>query len=221
MTNAIQRCTPRRPTAAAGKILPVLLSVIVAALLGVIVARQWLTPEAEFLAASIYPEARPIQGFELVDANGRAFTEADLGGRITLVFFGFTNCPDICPDTLEVLAEARSKLKTMRVEPLPQVVFVSVDPQRDGGTTMQDYVAFFDPEFRAVTGSDDQLAGLAGQLGAMYRRQSADESGFYTVDHSGMVVIIDSKRRMYGRFPPGSDADSIAADLFRLIRAGV
>lgn len=208
-----------------GKGVPGLLLVLAvaigAALVGVIIARQWFGPQAEYLAASIYPEARPLTAFELVDGEGRAFTEAELGGRITLVFFGFTNCPDICPDTLQVLAEAFAKLDTMRVEPMPQVLFVSVDPERDGGTTMQEYAAFFDSRFKALTGNDEQLQGLTRQLGAMYVRQAPDESGFYTVDHSGMVVIVDSEGNMFGRFRLGSDADSIAADLFRLVRAGV
>jgi protein SCO1/2 len=206
---------------ACGKVVPILLVAITAALVGVVLARQWLSPQAEYLAASIYPEARTVQAFELVDGDGQPFTEADLGGRIALVFLGFTNCPDICPDTLQVLAEAFAKLDTMRAEPMPQVLFISVDPERDGGTSMQEYAAFFDARFKALTGSDEQLQGLTRQLGAMYFRQAPDDSGFYTVDHSGMVVIIDSKGRMYGRFPQGSDADSIAADLFRLVRAGV
>jgi len=204
-----------------GKVLPLLLVALVAALVGVVLARQWLGPQAEYLAASIYPDARPVTDFELADGEGQRFSEADLGGRISLVFFGFTNCPDICPDTLQVLAQAFAKLDTMRVAPLPQLLFVSVDPERDGGTAMQDYAAFFDPRFKALTGSDEQLQVLTRQLGAMYFRQAPDESGFYTVDHSGMIVIIDSAGRMYGRFPQGSDADSIAADLFRLVRAGV
>ncbi len=206
---------------AGGKVLPILLVGLVFTLIGVVVARQWLGPQADYLAASIYPETRAITAFELVDGRGAAFTEEDLGGRISLLFFGFTNCPDICPDTLSVLAEALAKLDTMRVEPLPQVLFVSVDPERDGGTTMQDYAAFFDPRFKALTGTDPQLLGLTRQLGAMYVRQAPDEAGFYSVDHSGMIVIIDSAGRMLGRFRPGSDADSIAADLFQMVRAGV
>ena len=198
-----------------------LLVVVAATLVGVIAARQWLGPPAEYLAASIYPESRPLRDFQLTDADGQPFTEDRLRDRISLLFFGFTNCPDICPDTLSMLAEADAKLATMRAEPRPRVVFVSVDPDRDDGTAMRDYVRYFNPEFVAVTGNDDALAALTTQVGAMYFRDTPDASGFYTVDHSGMVVIVDSDGRMIGRFPLGSDADSIAADLFRMIRAGV
>lgn len=173
-----------------------------------------------FVAASIYPEQRPVSAFELRDADGRAFTEQALTGRISLLFFGFTHCPDICPDTLSVLDGALDQLETMRVEPLPQVVFVSVDPVRDDGSAMQTYVENFDPRFIAVTGEDEDLQPLTGQLGVLYARNAADAQGFYTVDHSGMVVIIDSQGRVLGRFRQGTDADAIAADLFKLVRLG-
>jgi len=218
--NAVLLRNPlRRP--AAGRVLIVALVAVAATLIGVIAARQWLGQPAEYLAASIYPEARSLRGIQLTDADGQPFTEERLQGRISLLFFGFTNCPDICPDTLAMLAEADAKLDAMRVETRPRVVFISVDPERDGAETMRDYVQYFNPEFIAVSGDDDALNALTSQVGAMYRRGAPDESGFYTVDHSGMVVIVDSDGRMIGRFPLGSDADSIAADLFRMIRAGL
>lgn len=206
------------PLASRGRALIVALLAVAAMLGALVVARGLLEDSAQLQAASIYPEARPIQPFELAGAGGEAFTEADLKGNMTLLFFGFTNCPDICPDTLSVLAQAMDKLETMRVEKRPEVVFVSVDPQRDAGGTMQDYVDYFDPGFRAVTGDDQALAGLTDQVGAMFVRYSPDENGYYSVDHSGMVVIIDARGRMIGRFTPSSSAESIAADLFALSR---
>ena len=202
-----------------GRALIIGLVAVAALLAGLIVARGLLEESVELQAASIYPEARTLAPFELEEATGSAFTEKDLQGRLSLLFFGFTNCPDICPDTLGVLARAMEKLETMRVDSMPRVVFVSVDPQRDAGNTMQDYVNYFDDRFEAVTGNDDALAALTGQVGAMFIRRSPDESGYYAVDHSGMIVIVDSRGRMIGRFPPASDADAIAADLFALIRA--
>jgi len=211
---------PPRATAGGG-VLAIVLVALAATLTGVIVARQFLSPAPEYLAASIYPEARRLKPFRLVDSRGAAFTEDALEGQITLLFFGFTNCPDICPDTLGVLARARAKLETMRVDKLPQVVFVSVDPERDRGAAMGEYARYFDPAFRAVTGDDEALTTLTGQVGATWIDGQPDAEGFYTVDHSGMIVIIDSTGRMIGRFPPGADAESIAADLFGMLRAGV
>lgn len=201
-----------------GRALIIALVTLIALLGGLIVARGMLEQSVELQAASIYPETRSLATFELKDATGALFTEQDLQGRLSLLFFGFTNCPDICPDTLGVLARAMETLETMRVDSMPQVVFISVDPERDGGQAMKDYVDYFDPRFRAVTGNDRALAELTGQVGAMFVRHSPDESGYYAVDHSGMVVIVDARGRMIGRFPPGSDGDAIAADLFALIR---
>jgi len=206
-------------TAQDGRALIIALVAVAALLAGLIIARGLLEESVELQVASIYPEARTLAPFELEDATGSAFTEDDLQGRLSLLFFGFTNCPDICPDTLGVLARSMEKLETMRVDSVPQVVFVSVDPQRDAGETMQDYVDYFDDRFRAVTGNDSALAALTGQVGAMFARHSPDESGYYAVDHSGMIVLVDPQGRMIGRFPPASDADAIAADLFALIRS--
>lgn len=213
------RTIPRRPVLHAGRALVIALAALAAMLGALIVARGLLEDSVELKAASIYPEARQIQPFELVGADGEAFTERDLRGRLTLLFFGFTNCPDICPDTLGVLAESMDKLEAMRVEEKPEVVFISVDPQRDAGPTMQEYVDYFDPAFKAITGDDEALGAITGQVGAMFVRHSPDESGYYAVDHSGMIVMIDDQGRMIGRFPPASSADDIAADLFALTRA--
>lgn len=202
-----------------GRALTIALVGLTALLVGLVVARGLLLESVELQAASIYPEARTLAPFELENAAGETFTEQDLQGRMSLLFFGFTNCPDICPDTLGVLARAMEKLDTMRVDAMPQVVFVSVDPKRDAGSNMRDYVNYFDDRFRAVTGSDEALAALTGQVGVMFIRHSPDESGYYAVDHSGMIVLVDPQGRMMGRFPPASDADAIAADLFALIRA--
>ncbi|MGK7296962.1 MAG: SCO family protein [Candidatus Wenzhouxiangella sp. M2_3B_020] len=208
------------PSRIAGRAIVVALVALAALLGGLIVAGGLLRDTAEFRAASIYPQPREIQPFELVAADGETFTAADLEGNLTLLFFGFTNCPDVCPDTLSVLARAMDKLETMRIDELPNVVFVSVDPERDAGEAMREYVAYFDPEFRAVTGDDEALHALTSQVGALYVRGEPDEEGYYPVDHSGMVVLIDSEGRMIGRFPPATDAESMAADLFRLSRSG-
>lgn len=211
--------TPTGGRAAGGRALIIALVAIAALLAGLVIARGLLEEAVQLQAASVYPETRIIEPFELTDAAGNSFTERDLQGDFSLLFFGFTNCPDICPDTLSVLARAMEKLDAMRMETRPRVVFISVDPQRDSGETMQDYVDYFDPDFKAVTGDDQALAALTGQVGAMFVRHSPDESGYYAVDHSGMIVIIDAQGRMIGRFPPASTADAIAADLFALGRS--
>lgn len=184
---------------------------------GLFAARALMERSVELRAAAVFPEPRPIPEFSLETAAGEAFRRTDLEGRWSLLFFGFTNCPDICPDTLAALAGAMESLTLMRRETLPQVVFISVDPDRDHGETLEEYVSWFNPEFRAVTGGDAQLQALTRQLGIVYYRSAADpDTGAYTMDHSGSVLIIDPQGRLYGRFAPPIDPDDLVADLFRL-----
>jgi protein SCO1/2 len=108
-------------------------------------------------------------------------------------------------------------LRLMNKDPLPEVVFVSVDPQRDQGELLSDYVAWFDEAFTAVTGNDEQLASLTQQLGVIFVRDEADpQTGYYNVDHSAAVMIIDPEGRLYGRFGHPLDPDDVTADLFQI-----
>ncbi|MDT8449961.1 MAG: SCO family protein [Wenzhouxiangellaceae bacterium] len=212
---------PLLPVTQSGRALPIVIAVVLGLLTGLALTRILFPPGPEFRAASIYPEARTLAPFELETADGEAFTEDDLAGRPSLLFFGFTHCPDVCPTTLSTLAAAMDKLDAMRVDRKPRVVFVSVDPARDAGEAMQAYAESFDPEFTAVTGDDEALQQLTSQVGAMYARNPPDTGGFYTVDHSTMLVIVDSRGRMIGRFGQPFSAEDLAADLFTLVRAGV
>jgi protein SCO1/2 len=184
---------------------------------GLIVSNQMMQRTAEWRAASVFPTPRPVADFELSMAPGESFSRADLEGQWTLLFFGFTNCPDICPDTLAMLAESMKQLELMRRENKPQVVFVSVDPDRDRAELLDEYVHWFDPAFVGVTGTDEQLQSLTRQLGIVYYREQADqETGFYNVDHSAAVMIIDPQGRLFGRFSQPLVPEDITADLFQL-----
>ncbi len=191
--------------------------VLVFALAAGLVASRWLMDRTlETDAAQRYPVARTIADFQLHTADGQPFTRADMEGRWNLLFFGFTNCPDVCPDTMAVLAQSMEQLRLMRREQLPQVIFVSVDPDRDQGELLADYVSWFDEDFAAVTGSDAQLQALARQLGIVYFHEAPDpDTGFYNVDHSASVLIVDPEARLYGRFPHPLIAEQVTADLFR------
>ncbi len=187
------------------------------AVLGMITAREWLTQTAQPLAMSVFPKPRPLAPFVLFDGHGEPFDQHQLEGRWTLMFFGFTHCPDICPNTLGQLAEAMRRLEEMRRDNRPSVVFVSVDPSRDHGTALTEYVHWFDSSFRAVTGTDEELQRLTRQLGVIYYRDTPDpDTGYYAVDHSGMVLVFDPQGRLYGRFAQPIDTDDLVADLFRL-----
>jgi len=200
-----------------GRIFLVVVTLILATAAGLIAASQLMQRSGEWRAAQLFPTPRPIADFRLETASGEEFRLADLQGQWNLLFFGFTNCPDICPDTLAMLAETMQRLDLMRREEHPQVVFVSVDPERDRGDLLGEYVSWFNDEFVAVSGDDRQIEALTRQLGIVYFREAPDEAtGFYNVDHSASVLIIDPQGRLYGRFAHPLDPELVTADLFRL-----
>ena len=202
-----------------GRIFLLAITAILALLAGLIFANSVMQRSVDWRAAQLFPTPRVIADFELETATGERFTRADLKGQWNLLFFGFTNCPDVCPDTLAMLAASMDQLALMRREEKPQVIFVSVDPERDQGELLEDYVNWFNADFIAVTGNEAQLQALTRQLGVVYFREAPDEqTGFYNVDHSASVLIVDPEARLFGRFAHPLVPDDVTADLFQLTR---
>jgi protein SCO1/2 len=176
--------------------------------------------QAELQSLLVLPEARDIPSFTLIDQNGAPFGPPRLAGRWSLLFFGFTHCPDICPGTLFDLARVTRGLREAgdAVAERVQVVFVSVDPERDDPARLRDYVAYFDPDFTAVTGPHEQLEPLTRTLGIAYRIEPHDAGAErYEVDHSASVLLIDPAGRLHGVFPAPHDAAVMQSDLLALI----
>lgn len=209
--------TDRTPQSIQGKALVVLIVLIAAMAAGLMVSRTLLDRSLDLRAASVFPTPRLLNEFELTQPSGERFNTDSLKGQWTLIFFGFTNCPDICPDTLAALSQSLGALKLMNPDQLPQVVFVSVDPERDQGEMLADYVSWFDESFIAVSGSDEALEAITRQLGVIYVRDTPDpQTGFYNVDHSAAVMIIDPQGRLFGRFGHPLDPALVTADLFQI-----
>ena len=205
--------------AQSGRIFFVIVIALAAIAGGIVVSSILFERSQELRAAQPYPEKRPLPEFELRTGAGEALTPEDLTGRWSLLFFGFTNCPDICPDTLAVLDAAIEDLDTMGANSRPRVVFVSVDPQRDDAEALADYVSWFDEDFVGATGDEAALASLTEQLGIYFALDEPDpDSGFYSVNHSASILIVDPQGRVYGRFAPPLERRAIAADLFALGR---
>jgi protein SCO1 len=201
----------------AGRIFLIVIVMVLAIAAGLITANQMMQRTAEWRAAQLFPTPRLVADFELQTADGQAFNRSNLEGQWNLLFFGFTNCPDICPDTLAMLASSISQLELMRREETPQVIFVSVDPARDQGELLADYVSWFNPGFVGVTGDERQLQALTRQLGIVYFHEQPDEqTGFYNVDHSASVLIVDPQGRLFGRFAHPLVPEEVTADLFQL-----
>ncbi len=133
-----------------------------------------------------------------------------------MLFFGYTFCPDVCPTTLNELAQAMEILgkKSSQV----QVIFVSVDPERDTPEHLAEYVSLFDPNFIGATASEEQLASLATLYGIYYEKEESNTDGGYLVSHTATVLVIDKKGYLKLLLPYGTSAEAIAADVAYLLR---
>jgi protein SCO1/2 len=155
------------------------------------------------------------QGFRLVDHNGKTRTLADFAGKVVVLFFGYTQCPDVCPTSLAELAEAK-KLLGPQGDRL-QGLFISVDPERDTPEVMKAYMASFDPSFLALHADPGELATLAKSFKVYYKRVDGKTPGSYTMDHSAGSYVYDTKSRirLYHRY--GSGAQALAGDVRTLL----
>ena len=154
--------------------------------------------------------------FQLTDHNGRPRALADFKGKVVLLYFGYTHCPDMCPTALAAMAQVRSKLGDAgeRVQGL----FVTVDPERDTPQVLAQYVPAFDPGFLGLYGDEATTAALAKDFKTYFGAQKADAQGDYTVDHSGGVYVFDPSGRLRLMLRPGADVDAMAADVAILLK---
>ncbi len=141
----------------------------------------------------LYPTRRAIPDFHLTRADGRALTLADWKGRWNVAYFGYTNCPDVCPTTLATFKEVWRTMRAAGVADRLRFDFISVDPERDTPEKLAKYVGFFSPDFVAATGTDEELTTPDARARAALRAHPTG-NGDYTVDHSGSAVIIDPQR---------------------------
>ena len=153
--------------------------------------------------------------FTLQSADGPVNTR-DLRGKLLLVYFGYTYCPDICPTALVNTAQA---LKLLTPAELAQVkvIFVSVDPERDTPQRLKSYTEFFHPDIVGVTGTPDQVSRVAQQFGAIYARQEIDSKAGYVVDHSAWTHLVAPDGHQAGRIAHGSTPEQIAAEIRKWI----
>ena len=159
--------------------------------------------------------ARPVGGDFRLSAADEPFDLSDLRGQVSLVYFGYTACPDICPTNLAIIALALRAL-TPRELGRVQVVFVSVDPERDSTERLNEYVGFFHPSIIGVTGTPEEIAGAAAQYGAAYRRAEQPESAMgYTVDHSAHTYVVNPSGELVEVLDHATPAEEIVATLRR------
>ncbi len=163
-------------------------------------------------------QARALPEFELIDHNRQALTRQQLNGQWSLMFFGFIHCPDICPVSLQTLAEMVKAIDDSDVSDVLQIYFVSVDPDRDSPELLADYVTYFNPDFKGATAPLDQLTPLTRSLGIAHTiRNKTDDNPHYDVDHSTAIVLINPQAEYAGLFGAPQEAQAMARDMARII----
>ncbi|AYC33639.1 SCO family protein [Pseudomonas cavernae] len=187
--------------------------------------RQWLLPVLTALLLAGCGEQgwqtkditgfMPALEFNLTDENGRLVSAKDYLGKPTLLFFGFTHCPDVCPTTLAYLAAVSKQLDGKAREDL-QVLFVSVDPVRDDPQTLRHFTDTFGPQFIGLTGDKAALDALTRRYYSLYESGAKDEAGNYAVMHSSAVYAFNRNGEARFLFHGGDPMDPVIADLRHL-----
>ena len=154
--------------------------------------------------------------FTLTDNTGKRVTDQDYRGRYTLVFFGFTSCPDICPAGLQLIAGALQKLGTKAQLITP--IFISVDPQRDTPEKLAAYVKNFDPRLVGLTGTPEEIAAVAKAYKVYYAKvPSKERPDNYTMDHTSIIYVMDPKGEFVTHFTPSTSVNDMAAKLDKIL----
>jgi protein SCO1/2 len=154
--------------------------------------------------------------FTLTDHTGKRVTDADFRGRFMLVYFGFTNCPDVCPTGLQVIAQALDQLgsKADRIVPL----FISLDPERDTSQQLADYVKAFHPRLIGLTGTPEQVADAARAYRVYYKKVRDEKStAGYTLDHTSIIYVMDAKGDFVAHFTHATAVEAIVSRLQKLL----
>lgn len=162
---------------------------------------------------TLLPSAKIVADFQLTDHNAQSFTRGNLKDKWSFAFFGYTHCPDVCPTSLSMLAQVMKKLeKDDTLNTLPQVVFVSVDPERDTPELLQNYLPYFHPDFIGLTGDPQQILALTRQLGILYGKAPGENADNYLVDHSAAIILFDPDGDFRAVFGVPHDPGLIAQD---------
>jgi protein SCO1/2 len=195
------------------------LAAVAAAIVGAVIALALrddaagtsAAPRPSLAAGTQLPKPRALQDFRLTDIDGQPVTLAALRGQPSLLFFGFTQCPDVCPTTLAMLARARERARDAQL----RIIMISVDPERDTPSRLGAYVRAFDPSFTGLTGSVAEVEQLARQLGVAAVRVPRP-GGDYTIDHSAALLWLDREARLTTIFTPPFNIDALARDFTTL-----
>ena len=186
--------------------------------------RTWLAAAAAALLAACSPPAfksvditgaNYASDFHLTSHTGARRSLADFRGKLVVVFFGFTQCPDVCPTTLSDLAEVKKRLGAAGDR--LQVIFVTIDPERDTPALLAQYVPGFDPGFEGLSGTPEEIAATAKEFKVLYQKVAGKTPTSYTMDHTAGAYVFDREGRIRLFIRHGTPVDDIVADLKQLL----
>mgnify|MGYP002713122958 CR=1 FL=1 len=160
---------------------------------------------------AILQSPQPAQDFTLTNHYGQATSLSDYEGKVVLLYFGYTACPDVCPTTLAEIKKATDILGA-RADDV-QTIMISVDPERDTAEVLAEYLAHFDPSFLGLVGTPDEVAQIATYYGVYYQKQESESVLGYLVDHTATVMLVDQDGYLRLIFPYGAEAAEIAEDI--------
>jgi protein SCO1/2 len=212
---------------AATKTILVVLAALLAAGAGAWMARRAFDPNSsappitdavpahQFTAVRLVSTPRVLPDWRLRLSDGGEASPATLQGHWTIVFMGFTHCPDVCPTTLQALSLAQKEWEALPEARRPRVLFVSADPERDTPRIVGDYAHYFHPSTLAASPTPEQLDAFAQALGLVFMKVPGAGAD-YSIDHSATLVLLDPQGRQAGLLSPPLDARAIAADLLAL-----
>ncbi len=197
----------------------IIIVLAIAALIGGILFQQSNNSSNELPKMSkaiILPNPKPLTGVEFIDHTGNPFTKEQLMGRWSIVFFGFTNCPDICPSTMHLLKQVKQNLSDAGKWGNYQVMMITVDPERDSSELLGKYVPYFDPEFIGLRNNLDATTEFAKQLGILFVSHQKEGQENYEVDHGASIILINPNAEMAGVISAPHKLDEISGDLILL-----
>jgi len=165
---------------------------------------------------TVLQSPQPALDFSLSASHGKEVSISDFDGKLVLLYFGYTFCPDVCPATLSELRGAMELLGKQSED--VQTIMISVDPGRDTPEMLAEYVTHFHPSFIGVTGSPEEIAEVATLYGIFYEAHEGTEATGYLVDHTATVMVIDKSGHLKLIFPFGTPSEDIADDLAHLLK---
>lgn len=178
----------------------------------------WDLVRPHTFAGTVMQSPQPAYSFTLTGPGNQPVSLEDLRGKVVLLFFGYTSCPDVCPTTLYEMRAMLDALGNRAAQ--AQVVFVSVDPEKDTPQRMQAYLANIDSEerFLGLTGDLDTLNEIAAQYGIFFQKRIISETGAYLIDHTATVLLVDGEGYLRVVYPYGTPGEAIAADVRYILK---